>query len=210
MEQAHVKSFWYAVQDAQHAGQVEFPPWSQPVINHSPSQLLPKAPPARPVDPAATKKDFLYYWYRPQGSFSSVVNRSYSRWPGPMPYERAHLTSPSASARVSHLPAQWWGYPLPEDGPGASLIARRLREEEVLHEVRRMRLTEHRTLCRERLLHRKQQRAMVEDLSGLSGSRDRGAINSGWSEAKSGGSDHGAVFLASGSARAFPTSGRPG
>jgi hypothetical protein len=163
-----VKGFWNGLQDAQHAGRLVFPPWSQPVLNHAPSQRLPSAPAARPIDPSRTKKDQLFYWYRPAGSVHSSVNRLAQRWPGQLPYERAHLASSHSSA-VSQLPEHLWsGYPKPDSGPGAELIAKRLLDEDAQQEQQRIRMLQHRALCHERTASREAQRRTIELLSGMS------------------------------------------
>lgn len=130
-----VKSLWDGIQDAQHAGRVQFPPWSPPVLNHDPSQRLHTAPIAQPINPAAMKKDAAYYWYRQStGSFSTSVTRSICRWPGPIP--GVHLPTQSRALTSSRPPERLWAE-LPRSG-------------DVAPELRRLQVLEHRALCHQR------------------------------------------------------------
>ncbi|KAJ1622424.1 hypothetical protein T492DRAFT_1062459 [Pavlovales sp. CCMP2436] len=174
-----VKALWYSIQDAQHSGRVKFPPWTPPALRDGPSQRLPAAPTAQPIDPAATKKDFLYYWYRPTGDFHNCVNISYARWPGPAPYERAHLASISQKAKVSQLPEHVWsGFPRPDPGPVAELVAKRLRDDENQLQHRRMWALEHRAQCQQRMANRQGERRAIEGLAGGAAAWGRSATAS--------------------------------
>lgn len=126
------------------------------MLKHVPSQRLPATPVAQPIDPAATKKDAGFYWHQPPTArLTNSVNRSIRRWLEPPPYDRAHLVTLSHSSAVAQLPEQVWsGFPQPEAGPGAVMIARRLRHEDAALELRRLRLLEHRASCHERLAKR--------------------------------------------------------
>jgi hypothetical protein len=128
--------------------------------------------PRRPRSRSTLPRRRRTYWYRPTGSFHNAVNRSAVRWPGPAPYERGHLATTSQKASVSQLPEHMWsGFPRPDLGPVAELVAKRLRDEDVELQHRRLRALEHRASCHQRIASRQGERWALEGLAGASWGR---------------------------------------